>query len=81
MTRQYVPTYTGTLTEEQMLSLTLALDASLKAYAAQGFDTATAPANSHIGTLRDLLENFRAIRIGNRRGGKTEFDIVMKKAG
>lgn len=79
MTKQYSPTYTGTLTEAQMRSLALALKHSLEAYKAQGYDIAACPAGSHIGTLRDLSENVEAIRLGNRRGGKTEFDIVMQR--
>jgi hypothetical protein len=80
MTRQYVPTYTGTLTEAQMRSLTVALESTLRAYEAQGFNLASAHPDSHIGTLRDLQRNFQAIRLGNRRGGKTEFDIRMVAA-
>ena len=81
MSRQYVPTYVGTLTEQQMTSLSVALKHLLKAYAAQGFDAADAPATSHIGVLRDLNQNVDAIRLGNRRGGHNPFDIVMKKGG
>lgn len=73
MTREYVPTYPATLTESQMTSLSLALEASLKSYAAQGYDVNTAPATSHIGTLRELSESVQAIRLGNRRGGHGAF--------
>jgi hypothetical protein len=75
---KYVPTYTGTLSDSQMISLVLAVRHSLEDYTAQGFNVASAPAGSHIGRLRDLGENFEAIRLGNRRGGRTEFNIVMK---
>lgn len=81
MSRQYIPSYPGTLTEDQMRSLAIALHDSLKSYAAQGFEIATVPANSHIGTLRDLSESVDAIRLGNRRGGHGPFvDIKMVPA-
>jgi hypothetical protein len=63
----YVPTYVGTLTKAQMTSLSVALQDSLEAYAAQGFDAADAPATSHLGVLRDLYQNVCATRLGNRR--------------
>ena len=79
MQDKYIPTYKSTLSDQQMVSLTLAVDAALKAYVVQGFTIDDAHSDSHIGTLRDLLENLRAIRCGNRRGGKNPFDIVMVK--
>lgn len=78
---KYVATYSSVLTEMQMVSLAVVLRHSLESYAAQGFDTQTAPADSHIGVLRDLYENVDAIRLGNRRGGHNPFDIAMKKVG
>lgn len=79
MSAAYVPTYTVTLSQEQMLSLGLAIKSTLDRYAAEApfFIIAEAPPTSHIGVLREMSENIEAAMLGNRRGGKNLFDMRM----